>query len=374
MSPASTLAAPPQNAPKSGNAPSLVVPFVRAAQEHIEAFMDISQVIGASNVQLTPVDIPAYGFIRGIYLEVTATGGTGVAAVAKGDAPFTAITDVSVMDVNGAPIVGPLDGYDLMALNKYGGYRRATTNPRLHPDYSPVQTSGNFSTLLYVPIEVSGRDGLGSLANLNAASSYKLRVTVAAKGAVYATDPTTLPTVRVRAWLDAWTQPAATDLRGNAQATQPPAHGTTSFWSKNVINVNAGQQTIRFQRVGNLIRDLIFIYRDASGVRNRVNFPQPFQIYWDTRLLKELQPITWRGNMSQRFGLFGADESPAGLDTGVYVEDYIHEFDGYAGAELRDGWLPTVQSTRLEALGNFAAPGTLTILTNDVAPAGEVFV
>lgn len=373
MSPATTLAAPPQNAPK-GNAPALVVPFVRAAQEHVEAFMDVSQVIGASNVQLSPVDIPAYGFIRGVYLEVTATGGTGAAAIAKGDAPFSAVTDISIMDVNGAPIVGPLDGFDVATVNKYGGYRRASTNPRLHPDFSAVAATGNFSTLLYVPIEVSGRDALGALANLNAASSYKLRVTVAAKGAVYSTDPTTLPTVRVRAWLDAWTQPSGTDLRGNAQATQPPAHGTTSFWSKNVVNVNAGQQTIRLQRVGNLVRDLVFIYRDAAGVRNKANFPATFQLYWDTRLLKEYAPITWRGGMSQRFGLTGADDTAQGLDTGVYVEDYMHEFDGLAGYELRDGWLPTVQSTRLEVVGSFGAPGTLTILTNDVSPAGEVFV
>lgn len=368
-----TVAAPAQTAPKDGQ-PKLLVPFVRAAQEHVESFLDVSQVIGAANVQLAPVDIPAYGFIRGIFIEVTATGGTGTVAVAKGDAPFSALTDISVMDVNGAPIVGPLDGYDLYLANKFGGYRRATTNPKLHPDYQSVQTSGNFSYLLYVPIEVSGRDGLGSLANLNAASSYKLRATVAAKGSVYSTDPTTLPTVRVRAWLDAWTQPTGTDLRGNPQATQPPAHGTTSFWSKNVVNVNAGLQTIRLQRVGNLVRDLIFVFRDASGVRNKTNFPAPLSLYWDTRLLKENQPIVWRGQMSQRFNLTGTDDTAAGLDTGVYVEDYIHEFDGLAGAEMRDGWLPTTQSTRLEVTGNFGAAGTLTILTNDVAPAGEVFV
>lgn len=374
MSPAPL--APAQNAPKDkGQAPALVVPFVRAAQEHIEPFLDVTQAIGASNVPLSPIDIPAYGYVRGVFIEVTATGGTGTVAVAKGDAPFSAITDIQIADVNGAPIVGPLDGYDVaVAVNKYGGYRRATTNPRLHPDFQSVQTSGNFSFLLYVPIEVSGRDGLGSLANLNAASSYKLKATVAAQGAVYSTNPTTNPNVRIRAWLDAWTQPSPTDLHGNAQATQPPAHGTTSFWSKQVVNVNAGQQTIRLNRVGNLIREMVFIYRDVSGVRNKANFPGPFQIYWDTRLLKEYQPITWRGQMSQRFNLTGADDTAQGLDTGVYVEDYIHEFDGFAGAELRDGWLPTVQSTRLDVVGNFGAAGTLTVLTNDVSPAGEVFV
>jgi hypothetical protein len=378
MSPATLAGAPAQNAPRE-KAPALLVPFVRAAQEHIESFHDSTTNLGASSVAISPIDVPAYGFMRGIFIEVEATGGGKAAgtdpdAVAKADAPFSALSDISMSDVNGSPIVGPLGGFDLFLVNKYGGYRRATTNPKTHPDYAGVSTTGNFKYLLYLPIEVSGRDGLGSLANLNAASSYKLRATVAPSSEVYSTAPTVLPKIRVRAWLDAWTQPAGADLRGNAQATQPPAHGTTSFWSKKIVNVSAGQQTIRLDRVGNMIRDLLFVYRDAAGVRNKGNFPGTLDLSWDTRLLKSLTPMVWRGSMSQRFGLTGADDSAAGLDTGVYVEDYCHEFDGLAGAELRDGWLPTVQSTRLEVLGNFGAAGTLTVLTNDVSPVGEVFV
>lgn len=375
MSPAQTLAPPSQNAPKDKDAaPAIVVPFVRAAQEHVEPFMDVSTLIGAAATQLNPVDIPAYGFIRGIFVEVTASGGTGAAAVYKADGPFTAITDVQISDVNGAPIDGPLDGFDLFEINKLGGYRRPGANARNVGDFT-VPTTGNFSFLTYVPIETNGRDGLGSLANLNAASSYKLRLSIAPKANVFGTDPTTLPTVRVRAWLDAWTQPASADLRGQMQATEPPAHGTTAYWSKYVFPVVAGQNTIRLPRVGNLIRNLIFIYRDVSLVRNKTNFPGSFQIYWDTRLLKDYAPIVWRAQMAGRFNLPGADDAATGLDTGVYVEDYCHEFDGFGGFEMRDGWLPTVGSTRLELQGNFGAAGTLTVLTNDVSPNGEgVFI
>lgn len=369
--PATLAGAPASKAAPKADAPAMLVPFVRAAQEHVEAFLDVSQLVGAASTAFAPVDIPAYGYMRGIWLEVTTTGGTGAAAVYKGDGPFSALTDISVIDVNGAPIVGPLDGYDVFLIDKFGGYRR--NSPKLHPDYL-APTTGNFTFLMYIPIEVSARDGLGSLANINAASSYKLKVTVANKGAIFATDPTTLPTVRVRAYLDAWTQPTGTDQRGQAQATQPPAHGTTSYWSKTVVNINSGQQTIRLPRVGNYVRNLIYVYRDATQVRNKTNFPAQFDTYWDTRLLKSYVPSVWRGQMSQRYNLPGADDASNGLDTGVYVEDYCHEFDGYAGAELRDGWLPTVQSTRLEVFGSFGAAGTLTILTNDVSPAGEVFV
>ena len=365
------IATPAQTAPKSDKAPKILVPFIRAAQEHLEPFLDTALTISGTTQAISPVDIPAYGFIRGVWIEVTATGGTGAAAVYKGDGPFSALTDVSINDVNGAPIVGPITGYDAFLIQKYGGYR--LNSPKLHPDYT-APTNGNFSFMVYLPIECNPRDALGALANLNAASSYKLRLSLAAKGEVFSTDPSTLPSVRVRTWLDAWTQPADTDLRGNPQATQPPAHGTTSYWSKQVVNVSSGQQTIRLQRVGNMIRNTIFVYRDGSAVRNKSAFPASFQTYWDTRLLKDQPPIYWRGRMAGKYALTGADDSASGLDTGVYVEDYCHEFDGMPGAELRDGWLPTAQSTRLEVQASFGGAGTLTILTNDVSPAGDPFV
>jgi hypothetical protein len=42
--------------------------------------------------------------------------------------------------------------------------------------------------------------------------------------------------------------------------------------------------------------------------------------------------------------------------------------------ENRDLWLPTLGSTRLELQGSFGGAGVLTVLTNDVAIAGSVFI
>lgn len=373
MSPLATIAGAPQSAPKSSDsAPVLAVPFTRAATEHTEGFLDTTLNLSGSTQPISPTDIPAYGFMRGIFLEVTTSNAAG-ASVFGGDGPFNVLQDVSIQDVNGAPIVGPIDGYDLYVINKLGGYRRLQ-DAKLHPDYAAQTANGNFTFLLYVPIEVGLRDGLGSLGNMNAASAYKLRISLAPSTTVYTTAPTTLPQVRVRAWLDAWTQPSDVDLQGRPQATVPPAHGTTSYWSKTTFPISTGQNQLRLPRVGNYIRNLVFIFRDNAGVRNKASFPAPAFINWDTRVLREYQPILWRGTMAQKYGLTGADNTARGLETGVYVEDYCHEFDGSAGAELRDGWLPTVQSTRLELTGNFAAQGTLTVLTNDVSPQGEVFV
>lgn len=369
--PAATMA-PTKPDGKSDTAPQLIVPFVRAAQEHREAFDDRSNLISANAVQVPPIDIPAYGFMRGVWLEVTTTGGTGAAAVYKGDGPFSALTDIQVLDVNGQPIYGPYDGYEAYIVDKWGGYRR--NNPKRSKQYA-APTTGNFSFLLYIPIEVSQRDALGSLANQNSASAFKLRYTFAAKSAVFSADPTTLPTVRVRAFLDAWTQPTAADLLGRPQATEPPAHGTTSFWSKTTYNVAAGFQTFRIPRVGNYIRNLVFIYRDTTLVRNAANFPAQLDLSWDTRLLRSLVPSTWAEDMQTRNVLWNSTlDTGDGLDTGVYVEDYCHEFDGHTGAEMRDGWLPTGPNTRLDFAGTYGAAGVMTVLINDVSPNGEVFV
>ena len=69
-----------------------------------------------------------------------------------------------------------------------------------------------------------------------------------------------------------------------------------------------------------------------------------------------------------------ANDTAQGLDNGVFVYDFCHEFDGSIGRENRDLWLPTLGSTRLEVQGSFANAGTLTVLTNDVAIAGSVFI
>lgn len=370
-----TTAAPAQKAPADKDAKAVMtVPFVRAAVEHTEPMMDESRLVTAASQQLPPKDVPAYGFLRGLFIEVTATGGTGAAAVYKGDGPLASLQDVALIDVNGAPMVGPFNGWDLGSVMAWGGYRKAGTSPEQHPDYT-APTTGNFSYLTYLPVEINARDGLGCLANTNAASSYKFQCSISPTTSIWSTNPTTLPTIRVRAWLDAWSQPAPFDLNGNPQQQEPPAHGTTSYWSKQVFPIVLGQNTPKTTRVGNLIRCLIFTNRDVSGVRNKTNFPASFQTYWDTRLLKDRSPIVWRGEMAFRYDRPAADEAAGGLKTGVYVDDYFHEFDGKAGMEMRDGWLPTTPATRLEWQGTWGAAGSLELLTNDVSPVGEgVFV
>lgn len=382
MATAATLSAPPAAAANQ-QAPAMpTVPFTRAAKEHLEPFDDRSTLMTAGTTQVGPIDVPAYGYLRSLILLVNATGGAGGAAVVAAfeDAPWNALQEVALQDVNGGQMVGPISGYDLYLFNKYGGFKKAT-DPKAYPVFSApaagAGASGNFAFLLRVPVEINSRDALGALANENASSVYKIRYTINSSGAIYTTAPaTTLPTVRVRCFLEAWSQPPATDLRGAPQATAPPAHGTIGYISKTSPVIAAGSQTVRFPRVGNYIRNIILVIRDNTPTRaaGDGNWPDPAQIFWDTRMLHSFQKDVWKQYMSERGDFTAAIETSDGLDRGVFVYDWMHEFDQAYGQELRDGWLPTVQSTRLELQGSFGGAGSLSILTHDVAPVGQVFV
>lgn len=364
MNPATTTAPAQQTANGAPAAP--LQPFVRGAFEHVEPVgLDVAFTPGANSVLLGQFDIPAFGFLRNVLLFVQATGGTGTAAVYKEDAPWAILSEVVLSDVNGAPIVGPITGYELYLIHKYGGYVGAA-DPTRQPSYVAPATSGNFAFWLRIPVEIGSRDALGSLPNQNASATYKLRLTGAAKTDVYSTDPSGMPSVRVRGYIEAWSQPAPTDLTtGRQNAQTPPALGTTQFWSKQVFTINNGQNTVRLNRVGNLIRQLHLIFRTTSPARAN-NYPDPGQWFIDSKLLFNYPAALSPVYMEER-------QISATVDTGVQVWDWCHDFDGLLGGEMRDQYLPTTQATRLELQGSFASAGTLVVLTNDVAPAGDIY-
>jgi len=344
--PLATLGGTSQTARGRGNAPAVLptVPFIRASAEHREpAGIDVSRLITAADQDLGVFDIPAYGYVRSVVLVVTATGGAGAGVTTAEDGPFNALKNIALTEPNGAVISQFNSGYDLFLVNKWGGYRDACGSDfRASPTFSPpLATTGNFTFMLRIPVELNLRDALGSLPNQNSAATFKLRLTQAAAATVYgATVPTTLPTLRVRAYVEAWDQPEQ-QTAGQQNQTTPPAMNTTG---------------------------------DAD-------MPDPTTIYLDTRPLDIIERNNWKHQMFERSGFGGsigatvpAADSPQGLDNGVFVYDFAHEFDGMIGRENRDLWLPTLGSTRLELQGQFGNAGTLTVLTNDVAIAGSVFI
>lgn len=337
------------------------IPFTAAAHEHSEPIVtDTTLALGAAQQVRGPFDVPAYGFLRHVFLEVAMSGGTLGAGVLAADHPWNILQNISLVDVNGAPIFGPLDGYATLWANMIGGYA-FRQDPRLGPWFS---NTINGAFWLRIPIEISRHNGYGALANQNAAASYKLSWTLNTSAAAYSTAPTTPANVQVKAWLEAWSQPNQQDLTGRPQQREPIGHGTTQFWSSfTKAGLAAGNQTILLPRVGNLIRGLVFICRDGTGARSDTVGPNPLQLTWDARILN-LESQNYR---TQR--MMEALEAPAARDTGVFAYSFANSIVGHDGDEDPNLWLPTVQSTRLELDGTSSTAGSIQVVTNDIAPA-----
>lgn len=334
------------------------LPFVAAAHEHVEPAFTLSGNLGAATVPFNPQDIPAYGYLRSIFLEVAVTGPS--AGTATADNPWNILQSVVLQDVNGANIVGPIDGYALYVANLLGGYanrQNLVDSPLFSTATAYLPTFG-----LRVPVEVSRQDGFGSLANQNASANYKLSVTLNTQAAAFGS-LTGTATVTIRGWLEAWTLPAPVSNQGVPQAQAPPLLGSGQYWSSRTQSVAIGANTVGMTRVGNYIRAFGFIGRDASGVRTNASLPDPFQFNWDGMSIIN----TSQNYMRQK--LYENTNGTLALPVGVLA--LLYDTGGSAGDIGNDPstlWLPTMQSSRLELTGTWAGAGSVQVMTNEIAP------
>jgi hypothetical protein len=352
------------------------IPFVASAHEHTETIPSQTvQLVTATGPTPLNFTIPSTGFIRHVWLYVTLTGGVnGTNTVAAtGDTPWNVLDQLTFIDTNSAPIVGPLAGYSLFAANLFGGYTYQS-DPRCNPVYSPISVgasgTGNAAFMVRVPIELSHHDATGCLGNQNAAAPYRLTVNVAAPATLFTTAPGTLPLVTVQPVLETWTLPNATDAMGRPQSQFPPNYGTVQYWSqRNQGPIGSGQDTARVLRVGNLIRNVIFICRDTSftGARADTAFPTQPILSWDDRNLTN-EPQAYR---AARTAEVMTTIPTLSRPTGVFAYTFDRSNQDRAGDDKPWGWIPTVEATRLELTGNWTDSSYVTILVNDIAP-GEV--
>ncbi len=361
---------------------AIALPFNAAAHHHVEGpFFDVSFTPGAAVSNLltgAAGEVPAYPFLRAIWLRVTSSGGaTGTGApVLDADSPWRAFESVMLADANGAAIVGGIgtfSGYDLYLANKYGGYQFAA-DPAGAPDFSNAVADPEFS--IRIPIEFDDRLGSGSLGNMNANAPFRLSLIGNIQAAIWSTVSTlTTPAMRVRGYLETWTLPADRNLAGIPQEQIPPGGlGTTQYWRKQVPSVTPSSANVtRFTDVGNLIRAWILVARSAAANNSRqadTAWPDPYTLAWDGVPLVTEPSAHRRAVMAQSlgYGRYNASITVGAIEAGVLAFLFNAPnvvADGGDGPNL---WLPTLQSTRIEFSGSYGAgPTILEVLTNSVA-------
>lgn len=351
-----------RNAQRVPGPPSVapVVPFTSAAHEHTEVAFDETVELTANPRQINPINVPAFGYFRHALIEVTTVtaGEQEAEAVTDEDFPWNIFQSIQIGDVNGAPIFGPLDGYAALWSSITGGYA-GRPDPRTMPFYSGTFASPKF--LLRIPLEISHYDGFGSLANQNAAASYRINLTLNGTGEL-STKIKKAPKIRIRVYIETWTLPNETDIAGRPQSEAPPMLDSAQYYSAFNKEVPSGAMNAQFVRVGSLIRNVIIIARNASGVRKDKVFPNPAILEWDARKIREDSQT-----MLEEL-LAGSVPELKTRDAGVFAYLLDRSTKNTVGDDSPALWLPTAQSTRMEIKGNNEEAGTLQIITNDVAP------
>jgi len=353
-------------------------PFVASSFIHEEPFFDQTLPLTTVSQFIGPISVVPYGFLRRIWVQVEASGGTKGTAVVNAALPAAqaavfVLQNVDFHDVNGASIIQNLNGFDLYLANRYGNYNQGTDLPDAYPIWDATATGGlagatcNFKFGMYIPIEVAN-NGLCALANQDAAAKYQLSFTLAPIATLYSTAPTTAPNVRIRCYADCWAQPYATDIFGRPQTQLPPLLGATQFWTRYQKNVNSGLQTIDLERRGAYIRNLILYLQGGSAVNGIVpmddaDYPDPMTFLWDGQIVRVESAALRKATMVASFAQYG-NAQPAG----VFV--YDNSGDTAYGDDNGALWYPTLTSTNMQFQGTFgtgSTPLTLNILTNDIA-------
>jgi hypothetical protein len=367
----------PSDAPvgqqKKGAAPSTtMIPFARSSKWHVE--QGDTRTAIAINVAAPGTfnfPIPSYGFLSAVLLTVQASGGSGVAAVAYEDAPWSIIQSLVLQDVNGVPI-WQLSGYHAFLASKFGSYRLFGPDVSAQASvFQTVQNTGNFKFILPIYLEF-GTDGMGCLPNMDASARYNLQVILAsgnaaATGPVYTTAPTGYPTLSLQVEVLCRSQPPAVDMFGNRNSITPPAVGTIQYWTLQSFSALTGAQTLQLTRVGNLIRNHILVFRDtANGTRTTAettDIPLSIEFDWDSGVRYVENTATQR----QLTFLSQGYDNPGG----VILYQNTYDPDKLSVSEFGDEWMATVGATKLTLRFTPQASCGLSVLTNDIVPASS---
>src|SRR5262249_27524134 len=129
-------------APQGQKAAPVALPFRVGAQPESNVDLTLAAVTMTTATQpLTTYHPSAESFLRGVWIEVNAVTSANAATVAfQGDGPFIALQSIAFQDVQQRYIVGPFSGYDLMVINKFGGYF-FSNDPRADANYTATTGS-----------------------------------------------------------------------------------------------------------------------------------------------------------------------------------------------------------------------------------------
>lgn len=338
--------------------------------------------------QTTPVQLPLWnlsptGWVRGAWFDFTMVTASNAATVVFNADPiaggFSGVQKVILYDLGGEVVVS-LSAYEWLTMNKLGGYFEVG-DPRADLTFSQTAgvgagLGGSYHFILYLPFEAVARDGLGVVQN-ESKPGWKIEIWMDASAQTYTTPPTTLGSLRVRGFLDSYTEPASVAPNGRPFAQTPPLPGTLQYWKSENMTLPSGTAKYDLTNgVGFPMRNIIYYGRDASNSTRATADAN----WWDpaTLLLGNINYFTrsknlWISKMSKAYGfsILGATvpaaDSAQGRENAVFPVWFTQDFGLKPGNELRFKYLDTQVNSLVRLTGSLGASTNLFALVNWMA-------
>lgn len=376
----------PTEAPaKKGNGKAPVVaarPFVTGTRTLESEVYNQTVTQSTSTQALTPYEFQVDGYLSGALIRVTATAATNAATVAfQADGPFNVLQSVIFEDISGKQVLGPISGWNLYVLNRFGGFVY-NADTKANSTYTVTTgagaTGGSYRFVLRLPIQVRRRDGMGSLPNRNASATFKLKLVVNTIAQVYSTAPTNAPSVNVQVEQHGWATSDNRDYKGSMVAPSPNGVGSLMYTDIETIQLSTGAFNQRMGTFGGLVRLLVFELRDSNGSRSQgeSDWPSLFEVEIDKVKCFSRSTVTWDNLMSEDYGLNATTESTTAANTklnGVKVLHWLDDFGLQPGAENSFRYQPVTPSTAIQLIGTIGGSGahTLSVTKNYLSPVND---
>jgi len=356
-------AAPATQAPSAPVAGGMV-PFLYGSNQYAEKLNtngSTSQLLDTAQHEFS-YNVNPGGFLRGIRLIVSSTGGALGGGTLTGDVPYSVIATIQLDNIDGAPVLHPMPGYSAML--RLWFTRPWFGDPSRRFDYSATI---NPAFGLFFGPEI--RDTMGVLANTDARAQYRVKWTINILAAVVTGGAPTAPTVTVTPYVETWAQPDSEDLHRRPIEQIPPGLALASLTRRQILGFQAAgsDNTFQLSNTGNEIRCIIMCARNSSGVRTDL-LSDPVRWRLDSRSLGVFSPSEIFHRMADVYPDF---QSGSTRPTGIYVFRRFKD----PGRRIGEPWMVTANSTYMLWETVTAAGGTngnLEIITDEVVPVGPV--
>lgn len=363
---------------EAASAPGMAIPFVVASRPQ-KRYSNVQTVSNLSSAGSFPViQLSATGWVRRVSLFFTQTVTSASAgAVVAGDGPWNLISNITLTDATGQPVMQPISGYSLYLVNKWfpKGSQKTNSplpwnNPHLGPEYAfaSTATTGTATFRLDIDFEVDAETGYGCIPNLDSNASLQLKVDYALYSVAFTGTTTSAASLSMRVSQEYWA-PVGNSIGGAANEIAPPGAGDYLETRYETQTVSASSENlVNFTNRGGLILGALLVSR-AAGVRTAVTAASNLGILLDNQPINEGIPIEEHMDQARRaHGHIGADltTSYAPLTAGVLAgaDRGVVPIDFSVLSLARNSWLNTRSGSLFQAkITPGASATTLEVIT-----------